>query len=106
LVPSTLQQYHFFYLPTWGENFGHAIAEALNAATPVIISDKTPWQNLHEQHAGWDLPLDSHSFTTVLQQCLLMDHTSYLAYCNGAYQLAWTKFQDPEKLNAQYQLFS
>jgi glycosyltransferase involved in cell wall biosynthesis len=106
LVPSTLQHYHFFYMPTWGENFGHAIAEALNSATPLIISDKTPWQNLHDQHAGWDLPLESHSFTTVLQQCLLMDHTSYLSYCEGAYQLALSKFQDPEKLKAQYKLFA
>lgn len=106
LVPSTLQQYHFFYLPTLGENFGHAIAEALSNATPVIISNKTPWQNLQEQHAGWDLPLESHAFTTVLQQCLLMDHTTYLTYSNGAYQLALSKFNDPEKLNAQYKLFA
>jgi glycosyltransferase involved in cell wall biosynthesis len=30
-------------LPTKGENFGHAIAEALSVGCPVLIPDTTPW---------------------------------------------------------------
>jgi glycosyltransferase involved in cell wall biosynthesis len=44
-------------LPTRGENFGHAIVEALAAGTPVLISDETPWRGLPAVGAGWDLPL-------------------------------------------------
>jgi glycosyltransferase involved in cell wall biosynthesis len=44
-------------LPTRGENFGHAIVEALAAGTPVLISNETPWRGLAEAGAGWDLPL-------------------------------------------------
>lgn len=33
-----------FAFPTWGENFGHVIFEALRAGTPVLVSDQTPWQ--------------------------------------------------------------
>lgn len=39
-IPVKLKQYHFLLMPTLGENFGHAIAEALNHATPVIISNQ------------------------------------------------------------------
>lgn len=34
-----------FVLPTAGENFGHAIAEALAAGCPVVVSDRTPWSS-------------------------------------------------------------
>ena len=44
-------------LPTAGENFGHAIFEALSCGVPALISDRTPWRGLAAKHAGWDLPL-------------------------------------------------
>jgi glycosyltransferase involved in cell wall biosynthesis len=46
-----------FLLPTGGENFGHAIFEALSCGVPVLISDQTPWRGLEAKRAGWDLPL-------------------------------------------------
>jgi glycosyltransferase involved in cell wall biosynthesis len=44
-------------LPTGGENFGHAIFEALSCGVPALISDQTPWRGLQAKRAGWDLPL-------------------------------------------------
>jgi len=58
-VPSTLSQYHLFWLPTLSENFGHAIFEALAAGTVTLISDQTPWHGLEQANAGWDLPLEN-----------------------------------------------
>jgi glycosyltransferase involved in cell wall biosynthesis len=46
-----------FLLPTGGENFGHAIFEALSCGVPAVISDQTPWRGLQAKRAGWDLPL-------------------------------------------------
>ncbi len=46
-----------FLLPTGGENFGHAIFEALSCSVPTLISDQTPWRGLEAKRAGWDLPL-------------------------------------------------
>ena len=57
-VPETLQPYHFFVLPTLGENFGHAIFDALSSGVPVIISDRTPWKNLDSFTAGFYLNLE------------------------------------------------
>ena len=34
-----------FIFPTFGENFGHVIFESLSNATPIVISDQTPWKS-------------------------------------------------------------
>ncbi len=57
-VPSTLGRYDLFFLPTRGENYGHAIAEALSAGLPVLIANTTPWRDLEQEGIGWVLPLD------------------------------------------------
>jgi glycosyltransferase involved in cell wall biosynthesis len=51
-VPSILTQYNYFVLPTQGENFGHAIFDALSCGVPVIISRHTPWKDLDIHRAG------------------------------------------------------
>ncbi len=43
-VAATFAEHDVFVFPTRGENFGHVILESLTAGTPVIISDRTPWQ--------------------------------------------------------------
>lgn len=56
-VPTLLAGYDAFFLPTDGENFGHAIFDALAVGLPVLISDQTPWRDLERLQAGWSLPL-------------------------------------------------
>jgi glycosyltransferase involved in cell wall biosynthesis len=56
-VKATLAQHDLFFLPTRGENYGHAIVESFAAGTPVLISDATPWRNLADAGAGRELPL-------------------------------------------------
>ena len=57
-APRVMAGYDLMFMPTLGENFGHAIFEALGAGTPVLISDRTPWRNLEARRAGFDLSLD------------------------------------------------
>ena len=56
-VPNLMAQNDLFFLPTLGENFGHVIIEALGAGTPVLISDRTPWQDFAAAGCGWVVPL-------------------------------------------------
>jgi glycosyltransferase involved in cell wall biosynthesis len=56
-----LSRYDILLHPTLGENFGHAIVEALTVGLPVLISDKSPWTDVAEQNAGWSLPLSQPS---------------------------------------------
>ncbi len=42
-----------FLLPSQGENFGLAIAEALAHGVPALVTDTTPWSGLNRTGSGW-----------------------------------------------------
>jgi glycosyltransferase involved in cell wall biosynthesis len=42
-----------FILPTFSENFGNAIAEAMIRGLPVITTTGTPWSVIREKQLGW-----------------------------------------------------
>lgn len=80
---------HIFILPTHGENFGHAIFEALAAGKPVIISDQTPWRNLEQKKAGWDVALkDSKQFVTAIETAAAMGQEEYDQMSKHAHRYA------------------
>jgi glycosyltransferase involved in cell wall biosynthesis len=88
-VKAQLQSAHFFVLLSEVESFGHAIFEALAVGCPVLISDRTPWKNLQEKKAGWDLLIsDVQSIKTTIQQLVDMSNLEWQSYRNGASQLA------------------
>lgn len=69
---------HFMFLPTTGENFGHTILESFMAATPVIISNNTPWKNLEQEKIGWELPLkDNELFAEKIAEAANMEQGQY-----------------------------
>lgn len=101
-LEAVLLQHHLFCLPTKGENFGHAIFEALTAGRPVSISDQTPWRNLAPANAGWDLPLQEPSaFTAVIEQVAAMSKEELAIWCKGAWQYAYD-FIHGSNIKAQY----
>ena len=104
-IPTMLFNYHFFYLTTLGENFGHAISEALTHATPVIISNLTPWLQLEEKKAGWDLPLESKYFVETLLRCCDMQQSEYSEWCDGAYKFGKKVALDHASIQASYAVF-
>ena len=84
-----LQNYHFLFLLSKGENFGQSIFEALSVGLPVITSNQTPWVQLEEKNAGWNLPLDSTKLILdKLNYCFKMNQTTYNNYVNGAISFA------------------
>jgi glycosyltransferase involved in cell wall biosynthesis len=42
-----------FILPSFSENFGIVVAEALAAGLPVITTTGTPWEDLRRYNCGW-----------------------------------------------------
>lgn len=55
----TLSRFHLMVLPTQGENFGHAIFDALSVGVPVLISRNTPWKNIEAEGAGYYIGVDN-----------------------------------------------
>ena len=105
-VFETMRDYHLFVLPTLGENFGHAIFEALSAGDPVLISDQTPWRGLEKLKAGWDIPLQkSEKFKEAIKQAVAWNQDEYNEWSRNAFNFAKNRM-DINKLFEKYsQLF-
>lgn len=96
-VPATLAGYHFFILPTLGENFGHVFIEALSAGIPLIISDRTPWRDLESKGIGWDISLDDPGeWARVINRCTAMAAGEYEPMSRAASEFAARWLSDPE----------
>lgn len=105
-VPQIMASHDLFILPTLGENFGHVIIESLCSGCPVLISDRTPWHNLADHHAGWDFPLEQpQAFKRVLQSLVEMDEAEYSVWRGGARAYAQRYLSDNTNIERQRQLF-
>lgn len=106
-IGSLISDHHIFALPTEGENFGHAIFESLAAGRPVLISDQTPWRNLEEEKAGWDIPLsEPERFVAIIERLAAMDQEEYLEWCKGAWTYAQKKSDNVELKKKYKALFA
>ena len=99
------KEYDGMYLPTRGENFGHAIAESLNHGVPVLISNRTPWKNLGQLGVGWDLPLEIEAFQPILKQLAAMGSEEHQQMCVNAWKYACDLHQETDRHQASYELF-
>lgn len=85
----------FFVLPSLGENFGHVVAEALSASCPVLISDRTPWQDLESQHAGFVVPLENkEEWVEILERLVRMEEREHSELRLGAKKMSGEIFAD------------
>ena len=101
-----LSKSHALFMPSVGENFGHALVEALSLGRPVLTSDRTPWKGLEHQQAGWDLPLGTpERYTAAIQTLVDMDQAAYDAWSSGAYALGKRYLSDPIPVELSYRLF-
>lgn len=68
---SLLQQADLFVLPSYYENFGIAVAEAMTAGVPVVISDQVDlWTDVQQAHGGWVSTCQVDALTAVLRSAL------------------------------------
>lgn len=71
LKAALLQDADLFVLPSYYENFGIAVAEAMVAGTPVVISDQVHiWEEIKGAQAGWVCPCEVDALTECLREAL------------------------------------
>jgi glycosyltransferase involved in cell wall biosynthesis len=71
LKAALLQDADLFVLPSYYENFGIAVAEAMVAGTPVVISDQVHiWEEVKDAEAGWVSPCEVDALTEYLREAL------------------------------------
>lgn len=59
-----------FILPTFNENFGNVIAEAMMCECPAITTKNAPWEVLEKDKCGWWIDLSVDNIVTTLTEAM------------------------------------
>ncbi|HLT88281.1 MAG TPA: glycosyltransferase family 4 protein [Sphingobacterium sp.] len=106
-IHEELPNYHLFVLPTLGENFGHAIYDAIIAGLPVLISDKTPWLGLSKIGVGFDISLsDTEMWIEKFVEFVNTDDTNYWRSREQVYNYGSTLINNNEHVEKYKQVFN
>ena len=84
-----------FVLPTHSENFGLVIAESLAAATPVITTTATPWQEIGAAGCGWWVDPDVTALTAALREATALSHRQRLDMGRRGRELVTSRYSWP-----------
>jgi glycosyltransferase involved in cell wall biosynthesis len=63
-------QASFYVLPSFSENYGNTIAESLAHATPVVVTDATPWAEVTRVGCGWVVPPRTEPLEQAIREAL------------------------------------
>ena len=62
-----------FVLPTFSENFGVVVAEALSHGLPVITTRGAPWADLETHGCGWWVDIGVEPLAAALRQAMALN---------------------------------
>ena len=62
-----------FILPTFSENFGMVIAEALSCGLPVITTKNAPWKILNDENIGWWIDMSVFNIKQALIEAISLN---------------------------------
>ena len=62
-----------FVLPTYSENFGSVVIEALSYGVPVICTKGAPWAELDECGCGWWVDIGIEPLAVALKEAMSLD---------------------------------
>jgi glycosyltransferase involved in cell wall biosynthesis len=81
-----------FILPSYSENFGIVVAEALAAGVPVITTRATPWKELQDIGCGWWIDTGAASLTSALREGIQASDETRVAMGKRGRELVETRY--------------
>jgi glycosyltransferase involved in cell wall biosynthesis len=66
-----------FVLPTYSENGGIVVIEALASGTPAIVCKGAPWQELNAHRCGWWIDNDVNTIAQTLKEAIALSEEEY-----------------------------
>ncbi len=88
-IQKLFDRFDLMVLPSFGENFGHAIFESFANGTPVVIGNNTPWKNIESQKAGFEVnPENAGELAAVITRFYDMSAAEFKIWQSGALETA------------------
>lgn len=82
-----------FILPSYSENFGISVAEAMINGMPIIATTGTPWEIISEKRIGWYVAPDSEAIAGALKSLQYLSDKEIEEYGERARTFALENFQ-------------
>lgn len=100
------RQSDFFVLPTYGENFGYVVAEALACGTPVITTKGTPWEELETAHCGLWIERTKTELSAAIKKLSSLDCDGLRQLGTNGRHLVETKYSSAQVAKSLYKLYT